>query len=117
MSKMSRRKGHDFEREVARRLSVAGRTPVERQLHEVRDGNLGDLVSDLPCVFQCKVGASPSVWKAVREADEATDGTGRYAVAIVRRNRAQGRPKQDVAVLPLEDFEMILAELRGMGVW
>lgn len=117
MSKLSRTKGHNFEREVARRFSVAGRTPVERELTEVRDGNVGDLKSDLPCVFQCKVGAAPSPWRAVQEADAASKGTGRYAIAVLRRNQAKGRPKQDIVAMPLEDFEGILADLRAGGVW
>ena len=117
MSKLSRRKGHDFEREIARRFSIAGRTKVERELHEVRDGNLGDLRSDLPLSIQCKVGANPSVWKAVDEAEYAAKGKGLYAIAVVRRNRATGRKKQDLVCMSLGDFEDILSELRAGGTW
>lgn len=117
MGKLSRTKGLAFEREIARRFSIAGRTKVERELHEVRDGNLGDLRSDLPLSIQCKVGTNPSVWKAVDEAEYAAKGEGLYAIAVVRRNRSQGRKKQDLVCMSLRDFEDILSELRARGVW
>ena len=117
MGGLSRSKGIAFEREIARRFSVAGRTKVERELREVQQGNIGDLASDLPCAFQLKVGANPSVWKAVREAEAAAKGTGRYAIAIVRRNRSNTHPKMDLACLLLRDFESIMAELRVSQTW
>jgi hypothetical protein len=42
VGKAERRKGHDWERDVARELSIAG-IPHKRVLSESRDGNSGDV--------------------------------------------------------------------------
>lgn len=112
----SRRKGHDFERELAARLSSLPGVTAKRTLTEVRDGNCGDLVTNLPIAFQLKCGARPDVYGAVAEA-EAVAKPGQYAVAILRRNQAVGRPKRDLAVLPLEDFLDLLHDLKRAGAW
>ena len=118
MGKLSRRKGARFEREIARRLSAVTGSTVERNLEEVRAGNSGDLVSDLPCTFQLKCGKAPSVWRALKEAQEAADGTGQFAVAVVRRNASHSSEQpEDVAVLSLDDFTEILSQLVAGGVW
>lgn len=105
MSRRSRRKGHDFEREIARRLSDATGLDYQRVLVEPRDGNSGDV--DAPgsaFTFQCKVGARPSVWRALSEAQEAAPES-RTPVGVVKRN-GSGRhdPAEEVAILNLSDF-------------
>lgn len=91
---------------------------VERELTEVRAGNVGDLTSALPCAFQLKCGKAPSPWRALREAVEAADGTGRFAVAILRRNAPSSHEQpEDVVLMPLSDFEEILSQLKASGAW
>ncbi len=86
-----------------------------RCLAEARDGNVGDLTTELPIVVQCKVGKRPSVWRALEEAVEAAD-EGSLPVAVVRRNSPGGRPAEDLAVLDLADFLRLLsAALRNHG--
>lgn len=115
----SRRKGVRFELEVCERLRRAGARCAERTLHEPRDGNVGDVETDLPLVVQCKVGARPNPWAALEEAQEAArarNGHGkRHAVAIVKRNRGNGRDAVEMAVLPLADFEEMVRRLVEAG--
>lgn len=115
MSKLSRTKGHNWEREVARLFRDAG-IPMQRTLTETRDGNCGDLRGQAPLSIQCKVSGRPDVWGAIREAQEAAS-PGDYAVAVLRRNRASRWGKQDVAVLPLKDFLEIAATLKRERIW
>ena len=117
MSAKSRRKGHDYERELARRFTEEG-LPALRNLEEVRSGNSGDLVfthGDPLCV-QAKVGGRPSVWNAVKEAEEAA-GPGVHPVAIVKRNGSGSRPAVELACMPLDDFLELVGLLRAAGVW
>ena len=117
MGALSIRKGKAFEREVARLFRDAG-IPAERNLEEVRGGNLGDIVlpKDTPLTIQCKVGRQPPVYGALKEAEEAAP-PGHFPVALVRRNGAGSRPSDDVAVLRLEDFIELVGLLRLAGVW
>lgn len=104
MGASQRRKGHDFERLVARLHTEHG-IPAQRALSECRDGNTGDLVfpEGHRLTVQAKCGAAPNVWQALREAVEAAP-EGHLPVAIVRRNGAGSRPPEDLAVLRLADL-------------
>ena len=117
MSAGSRRKGHDYERELARRFTRAG-LPCVRNLEEVRSGNTGDLVftqGDPLCV-QAKVGRAPNIWQALREAEEAA-GPGLYPVAVVKKNGSGSRPAVELACMPLDDFLELVGLLKGGEVW
>ena len=117
MSAKSRRKGHDYERELARRFTEAG-LPALRNLEEVRSGNAGDLIfgqGDPLCV-QAKVGRAPNIWQGLREAEEAA-GPGIHPVAIVKRNGSGSRPAVELACMPLDDFLELVGLLKGGGVW
>ena len=113
----SRRKGHDYERELARRFTEAG-LPAVRNLEEVRSGNSGDLLftNGDPLCVQAKVGARPSVWNAVKEA-EAAAGPGIHPVAIVKRNGSGSRPAVELACMPLDDFLEIIGLLKAAEAW
>ena len=117
MSAGSRRKGHDYERELARRFTEAG-LPALRNLEEVRSGNTGDLTFSRgdPLCVQAKVGRAPNIWQALREAEEAA-GPGLYPVAVVKKNGSASRPPVELAVLPLDDFLEIVGLLKDGGVW
>ena len=110
------RKGKVWEREVARRLTeLTGRTH-ERVLTETRDGNVGDVTGGTPLVIQCKCKGTIDASGAVREAQEAAHGTGRFAVAYLKRTR-RGTPKEEIVALPREDWDEIVGLLVHNGVW
>lgn len=115
MGARSTRKGKAWERQCARIFTEAG-IPTERCLTEARDGNVGDLEfpTGLPLTAQCRVGARPSVWRALKDA-EAAAGPDTLPVALVRRNGAGSRPSEDVAVLRLPDLVGLVAELVERG--
>lgn len=118
MGASERRKGHDFEREIANRIAKATGREVARNSSEPQTGNAGDILSDLPLSVQCKVGKrAPNIWQAVREAEEPAKDDHRFAVAFCRMNRGNGHSMQEVAVLPADDLLEILGLLTGTGVW
>ena len=114
--RISRRKGHDWEREVARLYTQATGRQHARVLTESREGNVGDVRGPSPLVTQCKVGAAPNAWKALREAIEAA-GPGEHPVAVLRRNGIGRKPAVDVAVLPLKAWLEIVNLLSLHGIW
>lgn len=118
MSKRSITKGKSFERLIARKIAFhTGRT-AKRQLTEVREGNQGDIETTLPLVIQCKVGKRPPVKKAVQEAVDAAEGTGKYAIAVTRENATHSSSQPvDMVHMPLSDFLDLLHELCYSGVW
>jgi hypothetical protein len=111
VSASQRRKGHQFEREVARELTECTGIVHKRVLNETRDGNQGDIrptkASGFPIVVQCKTGARPDVWGAVREAVDAVDGS-EFAVAAIHRT---GRGGERIMALPWDDGVELLALL------
>jgi hypothetical protein len=111
MGRKSRTKGHAFERFVAGRFRLAGWPDAARTLHETRDGNCGDLIGVKPLAVQCKVGAAPSPWRALREAAAAAD-PGDHAVAILRRDRERA-----IAVMDLDDWMEMASALKAGGWW
>lgn len=117
MGKRSRNKGAAWERDVAFRFRESG-IDAERCLTETRDGNVGDLTfpNGEPVVVQAKCGARPPIYDAIREAVEAADGTGKYPVAIIKRNGAGQRPADEFACIPLDSFFDIVKALRE-HVW
>lgn len=117
MSRRSVRKGKEWERTVARRFREYG-IHAERNLSESRTGNAGDLLlpPDIPLSIQAKVGARPPIYQAVHEAQEAA-APGEHPVAVIRRNAVGSRRYVDLAVLPLEDFLELVAQLRTCGAW
>lgn len=116
MGKMSRTKGHTWERQVANDLTAATGLLHRRILTETRDGNVGDVRSrDLPVVYQCKCVSKADVFQAVREAEVAAGATD-YAVAAVKRSRRGSRPEM-IAAMPWDDWLEIVQALALRGVW
>lgn len=113
MSKLSRTKGHAWEREVCRKLSAIG-MPAKRRLTEVREGNEGDVMLAEAFSIQCKVGGNPSPYRALQEAVDAAS-PGDYSVAIIRRNQRNGNKKLDMAVLPLDEWLELMGKLKSSG--
>lgn len=115
MGKLSREKGAKWERAVCKMFADAG-ISMARSLNETRDGNCGDVRGEVPIVAQCKVGQLPNPYQALREAVAAA-GPGEHPVAIVRRNRGNGRAQVDMAVLPLDSFMELAATLKRERIW
>ena len=88
MSKYQRDKGAAWERQVARDLTKATGMKHHRCLTETQQGNVGDIATPLPFVFQCKVGARPPIYQAMREA-EAAAGATHYPVAVIKRDNRE----------------------------
>lgn len=116
MGVLSRRKGAAWERAAAGMIQQATGVPCVRNLEECRDGNAGDLKTGLPLAVQCKVGARPDIYGAVRQAAEAAI-PGQHPVAIVRRNGSGHRAPEDLAIMPLADFLEIIGQMKRLGVW
>lgn len=112
----SRRRGHDWERAVARELSDLEYVEAARTLDETREGNVGDVRTNLPLSIQCKAGQQPSVWKALEEAIEAAE-PGEHPVAAVKRSHGRGKKADRLAVLPWSDLLEMVGLLRAMGGW
>lgn len=103
----SRRKGADFEREIAERLRVLW-PDARRGLGQARSGADAPDVDGAPWWVQCKHGARPNIPAAMRQA--ARDATAahdeRPPVAITRANRGPV-----LVSMRLEEW------LDVMGVW
>jgi len=109
MGARSRRKGVAWERTVAALLSEATGLDYQRVLTESRDGNVGDVDADGGALsVQCKIGARPNPYQALREAVEAAGASGRLPVAVLRKNGSGSRPPEDLAVLRIEDFVALI---------
>lgn len=116
MSRRSVTKGKEWEREVAARLEEATGLPYCRVLTEARDGNCGDVdAPGSPFSVQCKVGAAPRIYDALREAVEASEGE-RIPLAVVKKNGSGSRPPVEMAVLPLGAFLELVASHAGISV-
>lgn len=111
----SRSKGQRGERDVVRLYKAAG-ADAERCLVEVRDGNVGDVTCSLPLTIQVKRQKSPSVWRALAEAEAAAPAT-HYAVAHVHRMPGRGHNSERVVAMKESDWMEIVETLVGCGVW
>ena len=101
----SRRKGHNFEREMVHRFAeVFGEDKVRRGL-QYRDG------SDCPDVVapafwvECKRGRKTNVKAALKQAQAASEGKGLWPVAVCRDDEEAA-----TATLALDDFLDLLKE-------
>lgn len=113
MGKSQRDKGHNWEREVAKRLRAYG-IDARRNILEAQLGNTGDVHvfnsdSEMIACVQCKNMKSPSVWKAMREAIESCDvqtrmGENPIPVSVVKRTAKPGQPVEEYAVMRFDDF-------------
>lgn len=69
----NRRKGHDFERDVAKRHRDCGFVGAKRGL-QTREGGEAPDVDGTPYWIECKAGARPNIVGAYQQAVAATDG-------------------------------------------
>ena len=107
MGSTSRRKGHDFERAIARRLREAGligaRRHLEYQAEEAAHGR--DLDDTFPFAFQCKC------WAKMPSANTLYQiiPNFNYSIRIaVMAESKRGSKRKEVAVMEFETFLFIL---------
>ena len=118
MGKLSRTKGHNWERQCAAILSGIRGIEAKRNLTEVREGSSGDLeVTGAPLLPECKVGVRTNPIAALRQAVDAAEGTGKIPVVFVRQNRHGGRDRLDAAVLTMPDYMEMVALIKSLGGW
>ena len=105
----SRRKGHDYERDVAALWKQAG-WPDARRGYQARDGaDAPDGAGGAPYWIECKRGKATSPRAALRQATAAAPATGWIPVAICRDDRDTA-----TVTLALEDFMDIVTSLREL---
>lgn len=95
--KTARRKGHNFEREVAKMLRVY--YPNAKRQLEYQEGVGFDIAETGDLSVQCKVGKSFKIEKALKEAERDD----KIAMAITKRDR-----EEIVVSLYWKDFEFFL---------
>jgi hypothetical protein len=116
---MSYRKGEQGENEVCQFLTENDLIEAQRNLSERRSGDKGDLDTNLPVQFEIKAKKQPSVWKAVEQAQEASELTerGDYSVAFLRRKNGRGKESDRLVAMPWDDFREIAEKLVAEGIW
>lgn len=100
MGKLSRRKGHAFEREIAAELREMG-FDAKRGLSQARGGGAeeADVVGVPGFHFECKRGKKPNIRAALAQAIEDARGQ-EVPVAVLRDDRSEA-----IAVVRWEDFK------------
>lgn len=108
----SRRKGHNFERRLARWLREdLSLGDFWRVTEETQQGNVGDVrdrSGSSPLVFQVKKGRRPSPWKAIQEAEEAATDE-EVPVAVVHRDQTSpGKGAEQLVIIRPEVFATLV---------
>ena len=108
MGACQRRKGHNWEREIARMFrAVMPDVLIERGAQAWGGGLDPDL--RMPVLApECKCGARPNIGAAMIQAQERAGG--RIPVVVSRRNMGGNRPPQDLVTMPLDDFLEMFGE-------
>lgn len=105
MGKSERRKGHNFEREVARRFREAWPGSDARRGLQYRDGSEAPDVHVPGLHIECKVGKLPSPRAALQQA-EAAAKPGTIPLAIIKDDR-----RKPFVLLSLDDYLDQMGEL------
>lgn len=101
----SRRKGHDWEREVARQFREALPGADVTRGWQSRAGTDQPDVDGTPFWVECKVGKRPNILAALRQADEAKGNDPRPSLAICKTDR-----DTPTVTLYLDDFLDLVGE-------
>ena len=106
----NRRKGHTFEREVARMLRALG-MEARRTIQSRSGGKDGaDVAIEGPYFLECKTGRQPNLWAAMRQARRDCEDTGRVPVVLAHREaELPGQRAEEVMVLPMSEGLRLLA--------
>lgn len=117
MSAKGKRRGKEFEREVAGWFRGWGYPEATRTPNS---GGLaaypGDVMNVDPFLVECKADQTISVWAALRQAIAGVERLDKPALAVVfmRRRVAAGRPNERCVAMPVEVFAELLRR-SGMG--
>ncbi len=107
MSKLSRRKGHNFEREIARELREI--FPKARRGLQYQDGQQCADVEGTPFHIECKRGVKPNPRAALEQAlNDAQPG--RVPLVIIKDDR-----KEPFMLMPWADFKDFIIEWEQRG--
>ena len=103
MGKLSRRKGHAFEREIAAELRALG-FEAKRGLSQSRGGGAeeADVVGAPGYHIECKRGKKPNLRAALLQAIDDAD-RGQVPVAVIKDDRAEA-----ILIIRWEDFKQIV---------
>jgi hypothetical protein len=107
MGASQRRKGHNYEREIARVFREI--YPGARRGLQYRDGSEAADVEGTPFHIECKRGKAISVFAALKQA-EAAASRGMVPIVVAKRDR-----ERDVVMLSLEDFLELIRENEERG--
>jgi hypothetical protein len=114
-------RGHGLEDKLPQHVShiTVRATDADRLLDLAEEGTHGDPIAD-PQVALCvrlRATAASRIWNAVEEATNAAQA-GQHPVAIVKSTTRGRRRRGELAVLPLPEFQGLLAALlRAGGAW
>ena len=115
--KGARRKGHNWEREVARmfREAMPG-TPTFRGFQH-RGGSEAADVENPFFHIECKVGKKQNPRAALKQAvDDCKPTSGKYAVAVIKDDQEQpGVPANTFVVMPFPEFLELVHEWYERG--
>jgi len=100
----SRRKGHGFERDIARQMNERMEGLGARRSLQSRGAEAADVDCDVFWI-ECKAGRKPNPRAALEQAARDAEGTGKIPIAVVRDDR---RPP--FAVIAWEDLLDLMAE-------
>ena len=104
MSKLSRTKGHSYEREVAKEFREMGFSKAERQLeYQISEAQGVDLKNTDPFKVQCKRGKK---YASITKIEEVKPETGAIPILVTR-----GDNTQSAVVMYLSDFKWIVKRL------
>lgn len=111
MGKLSRTKGHAYERTVAKKLRevFGGDESIRRAWQrQQQHGN-----PDVYCPgfhVECKVGKKPNLRAALRQAISDNGGGQVWPVAIVKDNKDGSQPPREYALMELGDWLDLVSE-------
>lgn len=113
--KRSRTKGHDWEREMAKKMRQAGWNSARRNLTETRgtDELQGvDVIGCDPYLIQCKRGKRPPLMSAWTELVNATKELESIPVLAIHKENGCGRTPIKLIVLGVDDFIKLAKEAK-----
>ena len=106
--KSRRRKGHDWEREVAKRIRKID--PSAKRLLEYQEGKGIDIDTKLPFAIQCKCQKRVNFLKALEEAGEMAEELDKFPIVVAKVMR-----KGEFVFMEWETFDFLLRRLKNGG--
>jgi hypothetical protein len=111
MGARSRRKGAQWERDVANRLAECYPRAIRGVGQAQADSPLAD-VEGTPWWVECKVGQRPNIYAAIRQSEEARDD--RPYLVVARKNSPGGSaPSVDTVTMSLDEFARLVGRPQG----